>query len=75
MKGLTLYEIKQTALKPGYNFSTYDKFTDTSWTEELQTQKPFSPIWASSSISWKQQATGFDLLHHICLVKMFGSEK
>ena len=35
--GLILIKIKQSALKSGYNFSTYDKFTDTSWIEELQT--------------------------------------
>jgi len=28
--------MKQTALKSGYNFTTYGKFTDTSWIEELQ---------------------------------------
>jgi len=39
-----LYQTKQTALKSGYNFTTYGKFTDTSWIEELQTRKPLSPI-------------------------------
>jgi len=31
IKGFILYQIKQTALKSGYNFTTYGKFTDTSW--------------------------------------------
>jgi len=30
IKGFILYQIKQTALKSGYNFTTYDKFMDTS---------------------------------------------
>jgi len=37
---------------------------DTSPIEELQALKSFSPIWASSSISRKQQATGFEPLRH-----------
>jgi len=56
---------KVTALKSDYNFTTYGKFTDTSWIEELQTWKPLSPTWASSSISRKRQATGFGPLHNI----------
>jgi len=59
IKGFILYQIKQTALKSGYNFTTYHKFTDTSWIEELQTRKRLSPIWASSSISRKWQVMGF----------------
>jgi len=46
IKGFILYQIKQTALKSGYNFSTSNKFTDTSWIEELQKQKPLSLIWS-----------------------------
>src|SRR6218665_36810 len=57
-------QIKQTALKSGFNFTTYGKFTDTSSIEDLQTRKPLSPIWVSSSISRKRQATGFEPLHH-----------
>src|SRR6218665_1092826 len=30
IKGFILYQTKQTALKSGYNFKTYGKFTDTS---------------------------------------------
>jgi len=30
IKGFIMYQIKQTVLKSGYNFSTYDKFTDTN---------------------------------------------
>ena len=30
IKGFILYQIKQTALKSSYNFTTYGKFTDTS---------------------------------------------
>jgi len=30
MKGFILYEIKQTALKSGYNFPIYSKLTDNS---------------------------------------------
>ena len=41
IKGFILYQINQPALKSsGYNFTTYSKFTDTSWIEELQTRKP-----------------------------------
>jgi len=58
IKDFILCQIKHTALKSGYNFSTYDKFTDTSRIEELQTRKPLSPIWASSSIYRKRQTTG-----------------
>jgi len=46
IKGFILYQIKQTALKSGCNFTTYGKFTDTRWIEELQTRKPLSFIWA-----------------------------
>ena len=46
-KAFIPFQINQTALKSGYKFTTYDKFTDTSCTEELQTRKPLSPIWAS----------------------------
>ena len=67
IKGFILYQIKQTALILGYYFTTSGKFTDTSWIEELQNRKSFSPIWASSSISRKRQATGFEPLRHICL--------
>ena len=35
IKGFILYQIKQTALKSGYNFTSYGKFTDTRWNEEL----------------------------------------
>jgi len=44
MKGFILYQINQMALKSGYNFTTYGKFTATSWIEELQTWKPLSSI-------------------------------
>jgi len=30
IKGFILYQIKQTALKSDYNFTTYGKFTDTN---------------------------------------------
>ena len=50
---LILYQINQTALKSGYNFTTYSKFTDISRVEELITGKPLSPIWASSSVPRK----------------------
>ena len=59
IKGFTLYQIKQTALKSDYNFTTYSKFIDTNWIKELQIWKPLPPIWASCSISTKWQATGF----------------
>jgi len=65
IKGFVLYQIKQTDLKLGYNFTTYGKFMDTGWIEELQTRKPLSPVWASSSISGKRQATGFEPLRNI----------
>ena len=42
IKSSILYQINQTALKSGCNFTTYSKFTDTSWIEELQTWKPLS---------------------------------
>jgi len=57
IKGFILYQINQTALKSGYNFTTYSKFTDTSWIQELQIQKPLFPIWASNSISRKRRAS------------------
>ena len=41
MKGFIMYQ-KQTALKSGDNFSTYDKFADTSRIEEFKIQKPLS---------------------------------
>jgi len=63
IKGFILYQIEQTTLKLGYNFTTYGKFT--SWIEELLTRKPLSPIWASSSVSRKWHATGFEPLRHI----------
>ena len=59
IKSFILYHTNQTTLKSGYNFTTYHKFTDTSWIEELQTRKRLSPIWASSSISRKWQVMGF----------------
>jgi|SRR6218665_3310805 len=65
IKGFILYQIKQTALKSGFNCTTYGKLTETSGIEEFQKRKPLSPIWASSSVSRKQQATGFEPLHHI----------
>jgi len=68
MKGFDLYQINQMALKPGYNFTTSSKFTDTSGIEELQTGKPLSAFWTSISISRKRQAMGFDPLHHLCQV-------
>jgi len=64
IKFFILNQIKQTALKSGYNFTTYDKITDTSWNEELQTWKPLSSIWAYCSISRKRQTTGFEPLRH-----------
>jgi len=54
------------ALKSGYNFATYSKFTNISWVEELQTRKPLSPFWAFSSISRKRQVMGFEPLCHKC---------
>ena len=63
--GFILDQIKQTALKSGYNFTTYGKFTDTSWIEELQTRKHLSLIWAFNSISRKRQATVFEPFCHI----------
>jgi len=54
IKGSILYQVKQTTLKSGHNFTNYGKFTDTRWIEELQSRKPLSPIWVSSSISKKQ---------------------
>jgi len=62
IKDFVLYQKNQTTLKSDYNFTSYRKFTDTSWIEELQTRKPQSPIWASTSISRKQQVTGFSAL-------------
>ena len=41
IKCFILYQINQTALKSGCNFTTYSKFTDNCWIEELQTQRPF----------------------------------
>ena len=71
IKDFILHSIKQTALKSGYNFTSYDNFTNTRWIEELQTWKSFSPIWVSSSISRKQQTTGFEPLHHICVCQTY----
>ena len=71
IKGFILYQTKQTALKSGYKFRSYDKFTDTCWIEELKTWKPLSPIWASRSISRKRQTTGFEPLHHIYARNIF----
>ena len=65
IKSFILCQIKQTALKLGYNFTTYSKFTNTGWINKLQTWKPLSRIWASSSISRKRQATGLEPLCHI----------
>jgi len=42
IKSLILYQTKQTALKSVNNVRSYDKFTDTSWIEELQTRKHVS---------------------------------
>ena len=58
-KGFILYQIKQMALKCGYNL------TDTSWIEELETQQSLSQIWASSWIFRERQATAFEPLRHI----------
>jgi len=62
-----LYSVsnKPSHVKSRYNFTTSrsSKFKDTSWIEELQTHKPLSPIWASSSISRKRQATGIEPLY------------
>ena len=47
IKGFIMYQIKQTALKSGYNFSAYDKFAYASWIEELKTRNPshlFGPL-------------------------------
>jgi len=38
IKGFLLYQIKQTALKSDYNFTSDSEFTNTSWIEELQTR-------------------------------------
>jgi len=65
INGFILYQIKQTALKSDYNFTTYGKFKDISWIEELQTRKLVSPIWASSSTSRKRQTTSFEPLRYI----------
>jgi len=54
-----LYQVKQAAIKSALKFSTYDKFSDTSRREELQTRKPLSLILASSSKTKKRQTTGF----------------
>jgi len=62
-----LYQMKQTALTSGYNSTSYGKFKDTRWTQELQTRKPLSPIWASNSISRKRQTMGFGPLRHKCV--------
>src|SRR6218665_3536485 len=65
IKGFILYQIKQTALKSGNSFTTSSKFTDTIYFEVLlQSRKPVSPIWATSSRSTKRQATGFEPLRH-----------
>jgi len=64
IKGFILHQIKQTALRSGYNFTPHGKFTDTNWIEELQTRKPLSTICASSSISRKRQAMDFESLCH-----------
>jgi len=65
IKHFILFQINQPALKSCYHLTFYNKFTDPSWVEELQTRQPLSPIWASSSISRKRQAAGFVPLHHI----------
>jgi len=65
IKGFILFQIKQTALKSGYKFTSYGKFMGTRQIEELKTQKPVSPIWVSSSITRKRQTTGFEPLCHI----------
>jgi len=70
VKGFILCQIKQTSLKSGCNFTTYSRFTDTSRVEELQTQKPLSPISASSSMSRKRQSTGLEPFRQICLQLM-----
>ena len=60
--GFILYQINQKALKSGYNFTTYNKFTYTSWIEDLQTRNLsllFGPLVR------KQQATGFEPLRNI----------
>jgi len=38
IKSFIRYQIKQTALKSGYNCTTYAKFKNTRWIKELQTQ-------------------------------------
>src|SRR6218665_2398662 len=53
IKSFILYQIKQTALKSGYNFTSYGKFTDA---RRIANLKPLSPIWDSSSITGKRQA-------------------
>jgi len=40
IRGFILYQIKQMALKLGYNFTKYGKLMGTSWIDELQTWKP-----------------------------------
>ena len=44
IKGFILYQIKQTTLKSGYNFTTYGKFMDISWIEELKTPLLYSSL-------------------------------
>ena len=38
IKSFILYQLKQTALKSDYNFTSYGKLMDTNWIEELQTR-------------------------------------
>jgi len=42
IKGFILYQINQVAFKSGYNFTTYGKFMNTSWIEDLQIRKLFT---------------------------------
>jgi len=54
IQNFILYQNKTHNSKIGKQLYNLWKFTDTSWIEELQTVKPFSPIWAFVySLNWE----------------------
>jgi len=44
INGFILYQINQTALNSGYNFTTYGKFTDTSSITRKRQTTRFEPL-------------------------------
>jgi len=67
IKGFILYQMKQAALKSGYNFTTYGKFMDTSELKNCKLENPsplFRPLalylWGGKRRVWAPCSVTFD---------------